>query len=110
MRLGFIIINQRIKLRGPGSRGQGSSRFQTKPSAGKVMATVFWDAKGIIMLDFLPKANSVRQVFVDQKPYLKLQFIFILPRYSKASILPISKVATATLWLIRTRFAIKNPI
>ena len=27
-------------------------KFKTQPSAGKVMATVFWDAKGIVMLDF----------------------------------------------------------
>ena len=35
--------------------GAGSPRpkkFKTQPSAGKVMATVFWDAKGVIMLDF----------------------------------------------------------
>ena len=35
--------------------GSGSPRPQkvkTQPSAGKVMAIVFWDAKGIIMLDF----------------------------------------------------------
>ena len=35
--------------------GPGSPRpkeFKTQPSAGKVMATVFWDAKGVIMLDF----------------------------------------------------------
>ena len=35
--------------------GLGSPRpkkFKTQPSAGKVMATVFWNAKGVIMLDF----------------------------------------------------------
>ena len=38
------------------SVGPGSPRpkkFKTQASAGKVMATVFWDAKDIIMLDFL---------------------------------------------------------
>ena len=38
--------------------GPGSPRpkmFKTRPSAGKVMATVFWDAKGVIILDFLPE-------------------------------------------------------
>ena len=30
-------------------------KFKTQSSAGKVMATVFWDAKGVIMLDVLPK-------------------------------------------------------
>ena len=37
--------------------------FTTKPSAGKVMATVFWDAKGVIMLDFLPKRSTITGVF-----------------------------------------------
>ena len=34
--------------------GPGSPRpkFKTQPSAGKVMATVFWDAKDVIMLFF----------------------------------------------------------
>ena len=41
-----------------------------QPSAGKVMATVFWDAKGVIMLDFLPKRSTITGVyyanFLDQ--------------------------------------------
>lgn len=28
-------------------------KFKVSPSAGQVMATVFWDAKGVILLDFL---------------------------------------------------------
>ena len=46
--------------------GPGSPRpkmFKTQPSAGKVMATVFWDAKGIIMLDFLPKKSTITGVY-----------------------------------------------
>ena len=35
---------------GPGS--PRPKKFKTQPSAGKVMATVFWDLKGVIMLDF----------------------------------------------------------
>ena len=35
---------------------------ETQPSAGKVMATVFWDAKGI-MLDFLPKRSTITGVY-----------------------------------------------
>ena len=38
---------------GPGSLRP--TKFNTQPSAGKVMTTVVWDAKGFIMLDFLPK-------------------------------------------------------
>ena len=39
-------------------------KFKTQqPSAGKVMATVFWDAKGVIMLDFLPKRITITGVY-----------------------------------------------
>ena len=33
-------------------------KFKTQPSAGKVMATVFCDAKSVVMLDFLPKRSA----------------------------------------------------
>ena len=44
------------------SVGPGSPRpkkFETKPSAGKMMATVFWDAQCVIMLDFLAKKSTI---------------------------------------------------
>ena len=44
------------------SVGPGSPRpkkFKMQPSAGKVMATVFWDAQGVIMLDFLAKQSTI---------------------------------------------------
>ena len=44
------------------SVGPGSPRpkkFKTQPSAGKVMATVFWDAQGVLMLDFLAKKSTI---------------------------------------------------
>ena len=44
------------------SAGSGSPRpkkFKTQPPAGKVMATVFWDAQGIIMLAFLVKKSTI---------------------------------------------------
>ena len=40
-----------------------SKKFKTQPSAGKVMAIVFWDAKGVIMLDFLPKRSTITEVY-----------------------------------------------
>ena len=40
---------------GPGS--PRPKKFKIQPSAGKVMAIVFWDAKGIIMLDFYPRGR-----------------------------------------------------
>ena len=50
------------KAQSPQSVGPGSPRpkkFKTQPFAGKVMATVFWDAQGIIMLDFLAKKSTI---------------------------------------------------
>ena len=44
------------------SVGPGSPRlkkFKTQPSAGKVMAAVFWGAQGVIMLDFLAKKSTI---------------------------------------------------
>ena len=49
--------------------GLGSPRpkkFKTQPSAGKVMATVFWYAKGVIMLDFLPKRSTITVSYVGK--------------------------------------------
>ena len=40
-------------------RGSPRPKFKTQPSAGKVMATIFWDAQGIIMLDFLAKKSTI---------------------------------------------------
>ena len=45
---------------GPGS--PRPKKFKTQPSAGKVMATVFWDAK-VIMLDFLPERITITGVY-----------------------------------------------
>ena len=45
-------------------------KFKTQHSAGKVMATVFWDAQGVIMLDFLAKKSTITGAyyanFLDQ--------------------------------------------
>jgi hypothetical protein len=34
-------------------------KFKTLPSAGKVMCTVFWDRKGVILLDFLEPGQTI---------------------------------------------------
>ena len=55
-------MSQRIKLKSCQWVGPGSPRpkkFKTQPSAVKVMATIFWDAKGFIMSDFLPKRSTI---------------------------------------------------
>ena len=50
---------QRCQWVGPGSLWP--KKFKTQPSAGKVMATVFWDAKG--MFEFLPKRSTRTGVY-----------------------------------------------
>ena len=52
---------QSRQLVGPGS--PRPKKFKTQPSAGKVMATIFLDAKGIIILDVLPKRNTITEVY-----------------------------------------------
>ena len=40
-----------------------AKEVKTQPYAGKVMATVFWDTKSGIMLDFLPKRSTITGVY-----------------------------------------------
>ena len=46
---------------GPGS--PRPKKFKPEPSAGKVMTTVFWDAKGVIMLEVLPMGSTITGVY-----------------------------------------------
>ena len=46
---------------GPGS--PRPKKFKRQPSAGKMVTTVFWYAKGIIMLVFLPKTSTITGVY-----------------------------------------------
>ena len=62
----WVIMSQRIKHKSRQWVGPGSpmpKKFKIQPSAGKVMATVFWDAKGVIKLDFLPKRSTITGVY-----------------------------------------------
>ena len=34
-------------------------KFKSQCSAGKIMATVFWDIKGVILVDFMPKGTTI---------------------------------------------------
>ena len=40
-----------------------AKEVQDATICGKVIATVFWDEKGVIMLDFLPKRSSITGVY-----------------------------------------------
>ena len=34
-------------------------KFKSQHSAGKIMATVFWDIEGVILVDFMPKGTTI---------------------------------------------------
>lgn len=38
-------------------------KFKVRPSAGKLMATIFWDVEGILMIDYLPKNTTMNAAY-----------------------------------------------
>ncbi|XP_064482834.1 histone-lysine N-methyltransferase SETMAR-like [Ornithodoros turicata] len=42
--------------------------FRSTPSAGKVMATVFWDKAGVVHADFLPSCTTINSAYYCQIP------------------------------------------
>lgn len=38
-------------------------KFKTQPSAGKVLATFFWDAEGILMIDYMPPKTTITGIY-----------------------------------------------
>ena len=38
---------------------QNRKKFRTQPSAGKVMLTLFWDKRGVILEQYMPRWNTV---------------------------------------------------
>ena len=52
---------QSCQWAGPGSLRP--KKFKTRPTAGKAMATVFWDVKDIIMLDILPTRSIITGMY-----------------------------------------------
>ena len=62
MKLGFTTGTQILKKESMQWKRPGSpppKKFRTQPSASKVMATVFWDSKGIILIDYKPAGTSI---------------------------------------------------
>jgi hypothetical protein len=45
---------------------QAPKKANTVTSAGKVMATVFWDSKGKIFIDYLEKGRTITGQYYDQ--------------------------------------------
>ena len=41
-------------------------KAKTVPSAGKVMATVFWDSKGVIYINYLEKGKTITGLYYGE--------------------------------------------
>lgn len=79
---------QSMQWMGPGEKPP--KKAKTVPSAGKVMATVFWDHKGILLVDYLEKGRTIngpyyanlldqlKQAILDKRPHLQKKKIFLL--------------------------------
>lgn len=48
---------QSMQWKHPGS--PTPKKFKVSPSSGKVMASVFWDAEGVLMVDYLQKGSTI---------------------------------------------------
>jgi histone-lysine N-methyltransferase SETMAR len=38
-------------------------KFRTQPSAGKIMATIFWDSQGVILIDYMPHKTTITGLY-----------------------------------------------
>jgi len=53
-----------------------SKKFRVQKSAGKVLASIFWDQDGILLIDYLPKSQTINteyysSLLVQMKDVLK---------------------------------------
>ena len=57
--------NQSMQWKHPGSLP--SKKFKRLSSAGKVMASIFWDSQGIIMVDYLEEGCSINGAYYAEQ-------------------------------------------
>lgn len=88
-----------------------SKKAKTIPSAGKIMATVFWDTRLIILIDFLKKGKMIARLYyasmldhlneeINKKwPYLtKKKVLFYQDNVAAHSSATDSKIFWITVW------------
>jgi len=61
MRLGFTITHQNPN--NSQNSGQKPKKKRLVPSAGRVMAMVFWNAEGILFIDYLEKGKIITREY-----------------------------------------------
>lgn len=86
-------------------------KAKTVPSAGKVMATVFWDSRGIIFTDYLEKGRTITgQYYADLLDRFEAELMKKRPHLTKKKVLfhhdnaPAHSSAIATAKLVELRY------
>lgn len=71
------------------ARGEPTpKKAKTVPSAGKVMATVFWDSKGILLIDYLQKGKTITgEYYANLLDKLKTAVVEKRPGMTKKKVL-----------------------
>lgn len=71
------------------ARGESApKKAKTVPSAGKVMASVFWDARGIIFIDYLPRGKTINgEYYANLLQRLSEEIKIKRPHLSKKKVL-----------------------
>ena len=65
MRHGFPTLTQSKQRKYPGS--PHPKKFKRVHSAGKVIASVFWDSQGVIMIDYLERGRMITGAYYARK-------------------------------------------
>ena len=72
MRPGFITMNLSRKDHLWNGATPRVKKFKSQHSAGKIMATVFWDIEGVILADFMSQGTTINSdVYTDTLRKLK---------------------------------------
>ena len=54
---------QRMRWKQPGSLSTSPKKFKKASTAGRVMASVFWDSQGVIMTDYLQQGRTINGAY-----------------------------------------------
>ena len=65
MRHGFTTLTQSKQRKHPGS--PHPKKFKRVHSAGKVIASIFWDSQGVIMIDYLERCRMINGAYYAGK-------------------------------------------
>ncbi len=70
-------------------------KFKEKPSAGKVLATIFWDYKGVLLLKYCSKGSTVTsELYFDTLIRLQTRIKSKCPGLSKQKVILLHDNAT----------------